>query len=359
MGEISPQRIVLLNHLRSRSVTRAKGHGAPQHTGFSLLRDIADRAAKTKWGIEFEGLAEDKDKFKSEDDRLAAGSTYPALRLRRSLITEPTKSKEGYVALLFEHLDPARRSFQVVNIDNFEGREIEAKKREAGSLSAHVVIQIPKTDAYDDGMYRCVIESASTITRSRIEWFLCRQIRRLVPEWKFTVSEQKKGKPVTKTLHYTPKLELLADVSRKLGAGTTAGQKLSHLVFSKRSEKQTVGGKTAIKDKDFLADVTIRVGANQGPADEKERLGWAAQLRSAYDERGYTTKIYFKSAQGDVLGGSVRHHQLDSAQDLLLCPRDFIDRPDNHKPWSNDLDEKTVADMIALIEKDKIWEHTK
>jgi hypothetical protein len=109
-------------------VTRPKGHGAPQHPGFSLLRDIADRADKTKCGIEFEGLAEDKNKFKSEDDRLAAGSTYPALRLHRSLITEPTKSKEEYIALLFEHLDPARRSFQVVNIDNFEGLEIEVKR---------------------------------------------------------------------------------------------------------------------------------------------------------------------------------------------------------------------------------------
>ncbi|WP_147148386.1 hypothetical protein [Reyranella soli] len=323
------------------------------------MSQIAERAAKTKWAIEFEGLAEDKDKFKSEDARIAAGTTYPALRLRRSAINEPTKTQEGYITLLFEHLDPARRSFPVVNIDNFEGREIEAQKREAGSMSAHVVIQLPKHGAYDDGMYRCVIESASPITRSRIEWFLCRQVRRLVPEWTFQVTEQKKGKPITKTYHYTPKLELLADVSRHFGAGTTAGQKLSHLVFTKRSEKQNIGGKTAIKDKDFLADVTIRVGASQGPADEKERLDWAAQLRAIYDERGYKTKIYFKSARGDVLGGSVQHHQLDSAQDLLLCPRDFIDRPDNHKSWSNDVDDKTVADMIALLRKDKVWEHTK
>ncbi len=359
MSEVKPQRIVLLNHLRSRSATRAKGHDAPRLSGLSLLRDVADRAEKTKWGIEFEGLAEDKNKFKTEDDRVAAGAKYPALRLRRSSIIEPTKTEEGRVALLFEHLDPGRRSFQVVNLDNFHGREIEANKREAGSLSAHVVIRVPKAGAYDDGMYRCVIESASPITRSRIEWFLCRQVLRLVPEWKFTVTEQKKAKPITKNYHYTPKLELLADVSRALGAGTTAGQTLSHLIFAKRSEKQSVGAKTDIKDQDFLADVTLRVGASQGPADEKERLGWAATLRSAYEQRGYKTKIYFRSAQGDVLGGAVQHHQIDGAQDLLLCPRDFIDRPDDHKPWSNDLDGKTVADMTALLEKDKLWERTK
>ena len=75
MVEVKPQRIVLLNHLRSRSITRAKGYEAPRHTGLSLLRDIADRVQKTKWAIEFEGLVEDKNKFKSEDDRVAAGKT--------------------------------------------------------------------------------------------------------------------------------------------------------------------------------------------------------------------------------------------------------------------------------------------
>src|SRR5262249_5089724 len=161
----------------------------------------------------------------------------------------------------------------------------------------------------------CVIESASPITRSRIEWFLCRQVLRLTPEWQFTVTTEQKGKPATKSYLYTPKLELLADVSRRLGAGTTVGQTLSHLVFTKRSEKQSVAGKVDIKDRDFLADVRLRVGANQGPADEQERLLWATKLRQDFEERDYKTKVYFKSAQGDVLGGTVQHHQIDSAQD--------------------------------------------
>lgn len=359
MSDSKSQRIVLLNHLRCRSATRTKKYEAPRHPALHLLRDISSRASNTAWAIEFEGLAEDKNKFKSENDRLAAGSMLPALRLRRASIDEPTQSAAGYVSLLFEHLDPSRRSFQVVDLDSYQGREIEAKKREAGSISAHVVVQIPPAGAFDDGMYRCVIESASPITRSRIEWFLCRQVLRTAPEWTFPVTIQKKTKVVTENFNYTPKLELLADVSRKLGAGTTVGQSLSHLVFTKRSERQSVGAQVDIKDKDFLADVRLRVGASQGPPDERERLGWAAQLRQVYEQRGYKTKIYFRSAQGDVLGGPVQHHQIDSAQDLLLCPRDYIAKPDGYKPWSNDLDATTVKDMIALLKKDKLWERTK
>lgn len=358
MTDEKAQRIVLLNHLRSRSVTRAKEQ-APSHAGAELLTEIVARALETKWAIEFEGLAEDKDTFKSEDERIVAGLTLPALRLRTGSVQAPSKTKEGYFSLLFEHLDPSRRSFQVVNLDSFEGREIEARKREAGSTSAHVVIRVPKLGGYDDHMYRCVIESASPITRSRIEWFLCRQIRRLAPEWAFPVTYMKKDKPKTKTYQYTPKLELLADVSRKLGAGSTAGQKLSHLVFTVREEKQSVGQKTLIKHKDFLADVTHRISASQGPASEADRLTWAGQLQAYYESLGFKGRVYFRSAQGDLIGGSVQHHQLDGAQDLLLCPRDYIAKPDNHKPWSDGLDSQTVDDMIALIEKDKLWEHTK
>lgn len=358
MVDTSEKRIVLLNHLRSRSTTRAKEE-APIHAGAELLSDLLARALETKWAIEFEGLAEDKDTFKSEDARIAAGLELPALRLRTGEVRAPTKTQEGYFCLLFEHLDPSRRSLQVVNIDNHEGREIEARKREAGCVSAHVVIQVPKLNGYDERMYRCVLEPVSPITRSRIEWFLSRQVRRLAPEWTFPVTFMKKGKPASKSYHYTPKLELLADVSRKLGAGTMVGRKLSHLVFTKRETKQSVGQKTRVKDTDFLADVTHRVGANQGPPDEADRLTWAEELRAGYESIGWKARVYFRSAQGDLIGGSVQHRQLEGAQDLLLCPKEYIEKPANHKQWSEGLDNSTVNDMIALIEKDSLWEHTK
>lgn len=353
-SEQEQQRIVLLNHLRSRSVSRAPSeYQPPSLSGLELVLGIIKRG---KHAIEFEDLVE-RDGW-TDDQRLAAGRLYRALRLRRTQFDPPSRKAPGYAVLLFELLEPDRRTFQVVDVDTFRGRELAAERSEAGSLSAHVVVRFPPEGGYDNGMYRCAIETASPITRSRIESFLNRQIRRLAPEWTFQVEIPLKRKVKTKTYQYVPKLELLADVARALPAASEGDRFLSHLIFTKRGEMQSIGTRSHVKERDFHADVTLRINAKEGPEDEAERVNWAAELRTWYEFRGYKAKIFFRNSVGGVLGGKM-HHQIEGAQDLLLCPKEFIPKPENFKPWCDRIDASTTADMKELLEKDELWEHTK
>lgn len=323
-------------------------------SGMELVRSIMKRGTHA---IEFEGLAE-KDNW-SDDERLLAGRHYPALRLRRSSFQPPDEEVPGYAALLFEHLDPMRKTFQVVDVATFDGRELAAEKTEAGSLSAHVVIRFPEKGGYDDGMYRCAIESASPITRTRIESFLGRQIRRLVPEWTYQVDVEKKTRTVQKSYHFSPKLELLSDVSRLLTAGASSERHISYLKFTKRNERQSIGGKTEIKDQELFADVELTIKSTQLPEDNDERADLAAKLIAMYRDRGFKPKIYWRNASGGIIGGEITHHQIEGAHDLLLCPKEFIVVPAGHKPWTDKFDRGTVVQMKALLDKDELWERAK
>jgi hypothetical protein len=47
-----------------------------------------------------------------------------------------------------------------------------------------------------------------------------------------------------------------------------------------------------------LADVEVRVNANQGPEDPAERQSWGSSVRKHFEDRGYETRIYFRHALG-------------------------------------------------------------
>lgn len=312
------QRIVLLNHLVSRSSTRAPASVTPPRLAvLPFFQDLRKRCEKGV-AIEFERLTE-KDGM-DELARITAGRGHNLLRLRRMNIEEPTKEAPGYAVMLFELLDHQRKSFPVAHIENFKGRELSGEDLETGGLSAHVMVRLPPTGAFDDGVYRCVVESVPSITRARIEAFMCRQIRR-TGEWTFKAEGTKGKKTVMKEYAYTPRLELHADVARALSAGSAGGRVLSQLIFTKRAEKRSIAEKVDVKDRDFYADVEIKVSAKQGPEDEVEKATWFSRVRSHFETMGYSTKVYFRHGTGSQVGGDVRHHQIEGAQDLLIMPQ--------------------------------------
>lgn len=183
------QRIVLLNHLVSRSTSRAPETVRPPKMAALPFFQLLHKRWKSGHAIEFDRLEESNDM--DELTRITKGRSHNALRLRRMRLEDPTTTQEGYVSMLFELLDQQRKSFPVVHIESFKGRELAAEKDETGGLSAHVMARLPQTGAFDDGVYRCVVESVPTITRSRIESFMTRQIKR-EGEWTFK-AEGKKG----------------------------------------------------------------------------------------------------------------------------------------------------------------------
>ena len=189
-----------------------------------------------------------------------------------------------YATLLFEFIDQSKRSFSVVDIQELVGREISGKASERGSRSAHMVVRLP-IKQYDDGSYRCAIEVAHSITRSDIENFLCRQLRRQASadQASYTVtSTNKKGNPKERIYRYTPRLELFADIGRKIDFAISGGRELAHMTFTKRHERRSIGKQTEIMHKDVIADVQLRVSAKQGPEDPEERLSWLAKVRAPH-----------------------------------------------------------------------------
>lgn len=119
-----PQRIVLLNHLISRSTSRAPSKVSPPR--LAALPFFQDLKARCEQGtaIEFERLTE-KDGM-DELARITAGRGHNLLRLRRMDIEAPTEESPGYAAMLFELLDHQKKSFPVVHTENFAGRELAA-----------------------------------------------------------------------------------------------------------------------------------------------------------------------------------------------------------------------------------------
>jgi hypothetical protein len=224
------QRIALLNWLVNRSTTRSRTHDAPLAPMDQLLGILGARLAKG-WAIEFWRGKDSSD----EAERLKLGAGCDFIRLSDMVIDDTREFR--YVTLLLKYADMAVKGFAVEDVQQFTGREIEGNEYERGVVAAHLSFRLPLTESQlDVGKYRCVVESVPTLTRGNIEHFLCRQIRRHTDaeEWTFSVIEQKRrrSKPTTKEIHYTPRLELHADVGRKLdvatpgeGSGTTQGSR--------------------------------------------------------------------------------------------------------------------------------------
>ncbi len=352
----APQRFVLLNRLVSRSSTRARQeHHLPTHGAEELLR-LVEARLQAGLAVEFLNCVDHRD----ETVRIANGQGHDFIRMRQIAFSEGERAR--YATLLIEHVDSRVRSFPVVHTVTYRGRELAGDDEERGASASHLVVRLPLSGAYDDGAYRCAIEAVpGGVTRGLIETSLCRQLRRhcTAEGWTFSATTyDRRKKPKTQEYKYHPKLELHADVGRKLGEIVAGGRTLTHMLFTKRSEKQSIGEPTSVKHQDFLADIEIKVSAKQAPADPEEKAGWLASIRQTYEERGFETKLYYRYAQGGLLAGSL-HHDVAGATDLLICPKEIIFLTEQPKRWRDTICPEISAQMMALVDRETLWERAR
>jgi len=348
------RRIVLLNTLVSRSTTRAKAHAPPTIPALDLFRLLERRRTK-RVAIEFYRADDDVD----DAERIVLGRGHDFIRLRHLRIEEDG-AEFCDVILLIEFVDWSRRSFPVVDTNTYDGREIEGEESERGGTTAHVVARLPKEGRLDLGSYRCAIEVVHPISRADIQYLLCRQLRRhsKAEEWAFpvTVVDRKSGRETTKEYRYTPLLEFMSDVGRRLNVATEE-RELSLMVFTKRHERHSTAQPSAIVHEDFLADVEYRVGANQAPADPEEKKSWLEGIKSDFELRGFKTRLFYKHPNGAVISGEV-HQAVAGAADLLMCPREHISLARLPKTWVSTINSEVVTKMRALLDRDELWEHS-
>jgi hypothetical protein len=352
VAEAEFQRIVLLNRLITRSVTRApEPNKAPAHGALDLLKIIEKRREK-KLAIEFLGALDDDD----EMVRAKNGAGFNFLRLRQCRFEECGTNM--YAILLMEFVDQSVRSFPVVNTKDFSGREISGDDEERGATAAHVVVRMPLPGTgFDDGSYRCALETVSPITRRDVEGFLSRQTRR-ADDWTFSVDTiDKAGKKITRSYQYHPKFNLFADIGRKMNT-LTDGRVLNYMLFTKRAEKQSIAKPTAAIHNDVYADVELKISARQGPDDTKEQQTWTESLRQAYKARGFDSRLYYRHINGGVLSGEI-HQAVDGAADIMMCPKEIITLKKNPKRWTSTINAEIATGMIALLDRGELWELSK
>lgn len=352
-SESQYQRIILLNTLLSRSTTRVRNQIAPAERGIDLLKVLEARRTK-KWAVEYFGADEEDD----EEKRIEAGKGHDYIRLCH-LRFEETKDYD-YVTGLVEFMDASISKFAVVDYETFKGHEISGEKSsERGATAAHIVVRLPKDHLHDSGEYRCAVEAVHGITRSDIEVLFCRQLRRDADYLGLTfTAEVRKGLKVEKRdYRYTPRLELVADVGRSLATISGSGD-LYGMIFTKRRDKQSTAGPVAAAHEDFVADVRIYVGANQGPPNPQDRLNWAERIQNDFSLRGFDTKILFRHANGGVVSGDV-HKSVNAAADLLMCQREHISLEKQPKSWVSTIQSEIADKMRAIVDEDALWERRK
>ena len=368
-AEPEHDRIVLLNTMLSFSTGRAGSHEPPTLGALESLK-MLDARRKKGSAVEFIGLDEKplgkfKDSEQSEQEweaaRLKFGAGHDFVRLSAMRFHE-SEEDDGYVyaTLLVETADAKSRTFAVVNVDSFEGREITADAKERGSASAHIVVRIPKDGISDTGKYRCAIETVHPITRSEIEALLCRQLRRAADTGNLTFpvkAEKKEGGFETKNYRFNPRLELVADVGRRLSAGA-AGGILSHIVVTKRSEKLTVGKGTVTDHEEVEADIHFTISGSQGPDDPGQRRTWATGVADWLRGQGHEVKFYFRHANGRIEGGAL-HKAIAGATDLLMCPRTQITLKKAPKTWVSSINSEVETALRELVDRDELWERSK
>jgi hypothetical protein len=327
------------------------------HVGYDLLQLLEKRRVK-KVAIEYFGTGS-RDIDEQDEVRITQGAGHNFIRLRHLRFEE--RGGYHYAIMLFEYVDHAVRSFPVVNTQSFAGREIEGEPEERGATSAHVVVRFPKRGGdFDDGRYRCAIESTHGVTRKDIEVFLCKQLRRQAhsENWVFSVDvkSKKKGRVTdSKPYRYWPRLELFADIGRKLDVALTGTRILSHMHFIKRSEKQNMAQPTSVAHKEVIADVEYRVTAKQGPTDATEKKKWLESVRTMFEQRGYESRMYYRHINGSMLSGDV-HNAVAGATDLLMCPREIISLSKEPKRWQSTTNSEIAEKMIELVDKNDLWQ---
>lgn len=127
------------------------------------------------------------------------------------------------------------------------------------------------------------------------------------------------------------------------------------MTFTKRGEKQSIGRPTEVKHKEIYADVEYKVIASQGPAEPAVRTGWINEIRENYKSLGFSEKLYYRHIRGALLSGDV-HQALASAADLLMCQKELIFLEKEPKRWHSNINREIADQMIALLDKDHLWE---
>jgi hypothetical protein len=343
VSEQQSERLVILNRLLSRTITRAPASvSAPVH-GVEELLQILEKRMNAGIALELIG------------SRLQTGTTGAREFIRIAKIKRSVDGNWGFATFLLEHVDEYATSFPVVNTKTYAGREIAADPDERGATAAHFVVRYPINGKYDDGSYRCALEHVSPISRSMLGTLLARQLFNHCKEadWKFPILMQEGKRTVQKLYAYHAKLELAADIGRSLSAAM-GKRPLSSLVFVKRSEKQEIGGPATVKTEEVLGDVEIRVAASQGPPDPDEKQGWIGRLVEHFRNLGFETKMYFKNVNGGQVGGDV-HGDIAGAIDLVMCPKEIILLTEAPKKWRREIEPSIEAEIRAILENDALW----
>jgi hypothetical protein len=341
-------RYVFLNYIFSRSKTRAPREFSPPLHGARELFSMLTALYAKGGAIVYLDAEDDDDPAIAQINR----DQSSAIRIRHLQMYE-TQTND-YVCFLAEHIDNMARSFPVVNRRSFVGRDLEAEAEERGATTAHVVVRLPKEGAFDAGSYRTVIEVVQGVTRRHIDVLLNRQLRQLTEDWSFPVSfPERKGARSRKDYKYRPKLELNADIGRSVTGGPR-NSVLSHMVFTKRSERLNTGQEAEVDYIDVIADIEYKIAANQGPENADERQTWLTRIRQRYESIGFSSKLYFRHAAGFILPAGIRHDEATAA-DMLLCPREIVTIEDEDRRWRAALSEPTLQAMFAIVDRDELW----
>lgn len=347
-------RFVLLNRLVSRNVTQARD-AKPKLLQGSYLFDILHSRFEKGNCIEFFNVKED-----SPDDEIRKKLNKENNFIQVSAFHRDTINGRTYISMLVTYVDQKLKSFPVVDITKFMGRDLVGSDTERGSFAAHVVVRLPSAqDEYDDGSYRCAIEAVPNLSRANIEFLLCRQLRRVaeVDEWTFDATRDVKGRPKKTVYRYHPRLELFSDVGRSM-FGENGTKELSYLEFTHRHEKLTLSGKTAIDHEDFVASVKLRISAKQGPENPEAKKTWLQGLKNYYELRGYSTRLSFRHNNGNTISGAVSP-SIAGATDLLMCQRETIKTSATTGLWMNAIQTETRDKMRDLLDRDSLWKRAK
>lgn len=174
------QRIFLLNRLMCKSASRApQEHKIPVPSGKELLQTIKalhDREVC----VEFFDHAAEPDDF-NHQARISENKGKNFIRVT-AIDFQSDGAGASYCTLLLHFVDNTVRSFPVVDIAKFSGRELAGEDDERGAFAGYMMVRLPAADEYDDGTYRCVVESVTNITRQSVEYLLSRQLRRQARE---------------------------------------------------------------------------------------------------------------------------------------------------------------------------------
>jgi hypothetical protein len=81
-------------------------------------------------------------------------------------------------------------------------------------------------------------------------------------------------------------------------------------------------------------------------------------LRQTYKERGFESRLYYRHIHGGVLSGEI-HQAVDGAADIMMCPKEIITLKKNPKRWTSTINAEIVTHMIALLDKNELWELSK